>query len=153
MMDYILIEIINLIISPAFLVLVLIIVALRKAIKFVPQNRAYVVQRFGKFKVVLEAGLNFIVPFIDQVAADRSLKEQAADIPEQSAITKDNISLFVRMKCNVNLDNTVGGNYSNDSQYTMLKTMFENRPHVEFNDITKEMKLTEKVWRIKVKLS
>jgi hypothetical protein len=66
---------------------------------------------------------------------------------------KDNVSLFVRMKCNVNLDNTVGGNYSNDSQYTMLKTMFENRPHVEFNDITKEMKLTEKVWRIKVKLS
>ena len=95
MIESIIIEVIDLILSPAFLVLVLVILALRKAIKFVPQNRAYVVQRFGKFKVVLEAGLNFIVPFIDQVAADRSLKEQAADIPEQSAITKDNISLSV----------------------------------------------------------
>ena len=95
MIDTIIFSILDFIISPAFVLLVLIIVALRKAIKFVPQNRAYVVQRFGKFKVVLEAGLNFIVPFIDQVAADRSLKEQAADIPEQSAITKDNISLSV----------------------------------------------------------
>ena len=43
----------------------------------------------------MEAGLNFIVPFIDTVAANRSLKEQAGDVPEQSAITKDNITLSV----------------------------------------------------------
>ena len=95
MIENIVLDVIEFILSLPFLLLVLIIVSLRKAIKFVPQNRAYVVQRFGKFKIVLDAGLNFIVPFIDQVAADRSLKEQAADIPEQSAITKDNISLSV----------------------------------------------------------
>ena len=55
MIESIIIEVIDFIIAPAFVVLVLVIVALRKAIKFVPQNRAYVVQRFGKFKVVLEA--------------------------------------------------------------------------------------------------
>lgn len=78
-----------------FFLLVLVIVVLKSAIKFVPQNRAWLVERFGKYQSTKEAGLNFIVPFIDQIAADRSLKEQAVDIPSQSAITKDNISLSV----------------------------------------------------------
>ena len=76
-------------------VLVLAIVVLKSCIKFVPQNRAYVIERFGKFHSTREAGLNFIWPIIDRVAADRSLKEQAIDVPSQSAITKDNISLSV----------------------------------------------------------
>ena len=77
------------------LVLVLIVIGLKSSIKFVPQNRAYVVERFGKFQSTKEAGLNFILPFIDRISADRSLKEKAVDVPEQSAITKDNISLSV----------------------------------------------------------
>jgi regulator of protease activity HflC (stomatin/prohibitin superfamily) len=77
------------------LVLVFVVVLLKTSIKFVPQNRAYVVERFGKFQSTKEAGLNFIVPFIDRISADRSLKEKAVDVPEQSAITKDNISLSV----------------------------------------------------------
>jgi regulator of protease activity HflC (stomatin/prohibitin superfamily) len=77
------------------LVLILIVIGLKSSIKFVPQNRAYVVERFGKFQSTKEAGLNFILPFIDRISADRSLKEKAVDVPEQSAITKDNISLSV----------------------------------------------------------
>lgn len=74
---------------------VLAIVLVKQSIKFVPQNRAYVVERFGKYNKSMEAGLNFLVPFIDKVAYDRSLKEQAVDVPSQSAITRDNISLVV----------------------------------------------------------
>jgi regulator of protease activity HflC (stomatin/prohibitin superfamily) len=77
------------------LVLVLIVIGLKSSIKFVPQNRAYVIERFGKYQTTKEAGLNFILPFIDRISADRSLKEKAVDVPEQSAITKDNISLSV----------------------------------------------------------
>lgn len=77
------------------LVLVFVVVLLKTSIKFVPQNRAYVIERFGKYQSSKEAGLNFIIPFIDRISADRSLKEQAVDVPEQSAITKDNISLSV----------------------------------------------------------
>jgi regulator of protease activity HflC (stomatin/prohibitin superfamily) len=72
-----------------------VVVLLKTSIKFVPQNRAYVIERFGKYQSTKEAGLNFIVPFIDRISADRSLKEKAVDVPEQSAITKDNISLSV----------------------------------------------------------
>jgi regulator of protease activity HflC (stomatin/prohibitin superfamily) len=74
---------------------VLAIILVKSSIKFVPQNRAFVVERFGKFNKSMVAGLNFLVPFIDKVAYDRSLKEQAVDVPSQAAITRDNISLVV----------------------------------------------------------
>jgi len=76
-------------------ILVLVIVILKSSIIFVPQNRAYMIERFGKYQSTREAGLNFIIPFIDRIGADRSLKEQAVDVPSQSAITRDNISLSV----------------------------------------------------------
>ena len=75
--------------------LIFILVLLKKSIIFVPQNRAWLIERFGKYQATREAGLNFIIPFVDRIAADRSLKEQAVDVPSQSAITKDNITLSV----------------------------------------------------------
>lgn len=75
--------------------LVVIIVALVKSVILVPQNRAWIIERFGRFTTTKEAGLGFIIPFVDRIAGDRSLKEQAVDVPSQSAITKDNITLSV----------------------------------------------------------
>jgi len=74
---------------------VLVFVLAKSSVKFVPQNRAFVVERFGKYNKTMLAGLNFLVPFIDKVAYDRSLKEHAYDVPSQAAITRDNISLVV----------------------------------------------------------
>ena len=74
---------------------VLLLFFIKTSVKFVPQNRAFIVERFGKYNKTMEAGLNMMVPFIDKVAYDRSLKEQAFDVPSQGAITKDNISLVV----------------------------------------------------------
>jgi regulator of protease activity HflC (stomatin/prohibitin superfamily) len=88
-------NLLNALLSPLGFFLLLVIIMLRMGIKFVPQNRAFVVERFGKYHSTKEAGLNFIIPFIDRIAADRSLKEQAIDVPSQGGITKDNISLSV----------------------------------------------------------
>ncbi len=74
---------------------ILVVIVLRAAVKFVPQNTAVVVERFGKYNKTMEAGLNFLVPLIDRVAYTQTLKEQAYDVPSQSAITRDNISLVV----------------------------------------------------------
>lgn len=74
---------------------VLVLIIVKFSVKFVPQNRAYVVERFGKYNKTMEAGLNFLVPFMDKVGHDRNLKEQAVDVPSQSSITRDNISLVV----------------------------------------------------------
>ena len=88
-------ELINIVFSFWGGLAIVLLVLLKTSIKFVPQNRAYVIERFGKYRISLTAGLNFIMPFIDRIAYDRSLKEQAIDVPSQSAITKDNIGLTV----------------------------------------------------------
>ena len=64
----------------------------------------------------------------------------------------DNLSIYIKMKCNITLDNTIG-NYTNKSEYDILKNMFEDKVDVNFNDSTKDMNLKEKVWRIKIKLA
>jgi regulator of protease activity HflC (stomatin/prohibitin superfamily) len=71
------------------------LVVLRATIKSVPHNTTLVVERFGKYHKTMTAGLNFLVPFTDRVAYERTLKEQAIDVPGQSAITQDNIALTV----------------------------------------------------------
>ncbi|MDC0434726.1 paraslipin [bacterium] len=74
---------------------IVLVFILNSSVKFVPQNTALVVERFGKFRTTLTAGLRFIFPFIDRIAYKVSLKELALDVPSQSAITKDNITLTV----------------------------------------------------------
>jgi len=85
----------SLISSPWVWITIIVLFTLKKGIYFVPQNRGYVIYTLGKYDKTLSAGLNFIIPFVQSVAADRNLKEQSLDISSQSAITKDNISLNI----------------------------------------------------------
>jgi regulator of protease activity HflC (stomatin/prohibitin superfamily) len=62
-------------------------------VKFVPQQTAWIVERMGKFSRVLEPGLALLIPVIDRIAYVKSLKENAMEIPSQSAITADNVTL------------------------------------------------------------
>lgn len=61
----------------------------------VPQQIAWVVERLGKFHKTLEPGLHFLVPFVDRVAYAHSLKEVTIPIPNQQAITKDNVTISI----------------------------------------------------------
>ncbi|CAN6670426.1 hypothetical protein TRVA0_043S00298 [Trichomonascus vanleenenianus] len=62
-------------------------------IRFVPQQTAWVVERMGKFHRILEPGLAILMPFLDRIKYVKSLKESAVEIPSQSAITADNVTL------------------------------------------------------------
>ncbi|KAH7275876.1 Synaptotagmin-like protein 2 [Fusarium solani] len=62
-------------------------------VRFVPQQTAWIVERMGKFNRILDPGLAILVPFIDRIAYVKSLKEVAIEIPSQSAITADNVTL------------------------------------------------------------
>ena len=66
-----------------------------RAVKVVPQQNAWVVERLGKYHASLAPGLNFLVPFIDKVAYKHSLKEIPLDVPSQVCITRDNTQLQV----------------------------------------------------------
>ena len=66
-----------------------------KAIRVVPQQHAWVVERLGRFFAVLEPGLNFVIPFVDRVAYRHDLREIPLDVPSQICITRDNTQLQV----------------------------------------------------------
>src|SRR5512143_880627 len=79
----------------ALLVLVAAVIFIIKALKVVPQQNAWVVERLGRFHAVLSPGLNVVIPFIDSVSYKHSLKEVPLDVPSQVCITKDNTQLQV----------------------------------------------------------
>ncbi|XP_047514411.1 stomatin-like protein 2, mitochondrial [Pieris napi] len=64
-------------------------------IMFVPQQEAWIVERMGKFHRLLEPGLNLLWPIVDKIKYVQSLKEIAIDVPKQSAITSDNVTLSI----------------------------------------------------------
>ena len=145
---------------------VLIIILVKFSIKFVPQNRAVVVERFGKFNKTMVAGLNVLFPFIDKVAYNLSLKEHAYDVPSQAAITKDNISLVVDGVLYLKLLDAYKASYGVDNyvyavtqlaQTTMrseigkidLDKTFEERESLNIN-IVNAINLASEPWGVQV---
>ena len=78
-----------------FFILALVIVFVIEGVRVVPQQSAWVVERLGRFHVILQPGLNVIIPFVDRVAYEHSLKEVPLDVPEQVCISRDNTQLSV----------------------------------------------------------
>ncbi|GLU31705.1 stomatin-like protein [Trinickia caryophylli] len=75
--------------------LVVVIVIAAQTIKIVPQQHAWVVERFGRYHATLAPGLNMVLPFVDRVAYKHVLKEIPLDVPAQVCITRDNTQLQV----------------------------------------------------------
>ena len=75
----------------AFIVIVLLI----KTAVIVPQRIEYIVERLGKYNKSLSAGFHILIPFLDNVAYKRTLKEEVLDIASQDCITTDNVSVSV----------------------------------------------------------
>ncbi|TGL53936.1 paraslipin [Leptospira wolffii] len=76
----------------AFIALIYLV---RKTFIVVPQNYSFVVERLGVFRGALGAGFHFLIPILDKVRYKQNLKEIAIDIPPQTCITKDNVSILV----------------------------------------------------------
>ena len=79
----------------ALVLLVIVVIFIVRTLKIVPQQNAWVVERLGKYHSTLTPGLNFLLPFVDNVAYKHSLKEIALDVPSQVCITRDNTQLQV----------------------------------------------------------
>ncbi len=77
------------------LVLLFVVVLLGRTVRIIPQARAGIVERFGKYKQTLPAGLNIVVPFIDRVRYLIDLREQVVSFPPQPVITEDNLVVSI----------------------------------------------------------
>jgi len=74
---------------------ILVIITMVNTARIVPQKKAFIVERLGKYSRTLSAGFHILIPFMDRVAYKHSLKEVAVDVPPQMCITNDNIAVEV----------------------------------------------------------
>jgi len=79
----------------AVLFFLFVALVLVKTVRIVPQARAGIVERFGKYKETLPAGLNVVVPFVDRVRYLIDLREQVVSFPPQPVITEDNLVVSI----------------------------------------------------------
>jgi regulator of protease activity HflC (stomatin/prohibitin superfamily) len=77
------------------LLLVFVVLVLAKTIRIIPQARAGIVERFGKYKTTLQPGLNVVTPFVDRVRYVIDMREQVVSFPPQPVITEDNLVVSI----------------------------------------------------------
>ena len=79
----------------SFFAFIVIITLITYTVRIIPQSNAYVVERLGAYHRTLERGLHFVIPILDRVAGNVSLKEQVYDFAPQPVITKDNVTMMI----------------------------------------------------------
>ncbi|WP_375405798.1 SPFH domain-containing protein [uncultured Amnibacterium sp.] len=82
-------------IALAIVVVIFVIVVLARAIRVIPQARAGVVERLGRYHKTLLPGLNLLVPFVDKLRPLLDLREQVVSFPPQPVITEDNLVVSI----------------------------------------------------------
>ena len=74
-----------------------------KGVRIVPQGYKWIVQRLGKYHTTLSPGLNFVIPYVDEVAYKVTTKDIVLDIPSQEVITRDNAVILMNAVAYINL--------------------------------------------------
>ncbi|RWU12179.1 paraslipin [Pseudidiomarina gelatinasegens] len=72
-----------------------VIIIVLKSARIVPQRSNYVIERLGKYNRTLDSGFHFLIPFIDKVAYQHTLKEEVIDVERQACVTRDNIQVGI----------------------------------------------------------
>ena len=71
--------------------IIFVVVTLARAVRIIPQARAGIVERLGRYHSTLNPGLHLVIPFIDRLLPTIDLREQVVSFPSQSVITEDNL--------------------------------------------------------------
>ena len=76
-------------------VVALIVIVLARTIRIVPQARAGIVERLGRYHRTLDAGVALVIPFVDRLKPLIDLREQVVSFPPQPVITEDNLTVNI----------------------------------------------------------
>jgi regulator of protease activity HflC (stomatin/prohibitin superfamily) len=130
-----------------FLVMVLLIIGFILSMfgtRIVPHQEVWVVQRLGRFKRRLQPGLNWIIPTIDQVVYRHSLKEEAIDVPEQTAITQDNVSVILDGVVYIKIFDPVAASYGVKNPLHALTQLVQTTMRSEIGKIALDKTFEER---------
>lgn len=125
----------------AFIVLAIFVYA---GIKIVPQQQVWIVERLGRFNRQIEAGLHLIVPFMDRIAYRHTLKERAIDVMEQTAITRDNVTLHIDGIIYVRIINPKDASYGVENPYYAVTQLAQTSMRSAIGKITLDKTFEER---------
>ena len=109
--------------SSLIVILIVVVAAffiLRTTIRVVPQQRAWVVERLGKYHAVLQPGLNFIIPFLDRIAFRFDMREVPMEVPAQVCISFDNTTMTVDGVLYLQITDSVKAAYGSSNPFTAV---------------------------------
>ena len=78
-----------------WIILIVILLVIVLGVRIIPQSTAKVIERLGSYHATMQTGVHYVIPFIDRVANDVTLKEIVKDFAPQPVITKDNVTMQI----------------------------------------------------------
>ncbi|MFN7039491.1 MAG: SPFH domain-containing protein [Alphaproteobacteria bacterium] len=132
--------------STVFLIIIMLFIALviYRGIKIVPQQEAWILERLGRYDRTLQPGLNLIIPFIDNIAYKHTLKEQAMNVAEQTAITNDNVSLVLDGVLYVKIIDPVAASYGISNPFYAITQLAQTAMRSEIGKMTMDKTFEER---------
>lgn len=122
----------------------IIVLTVWKGVKIVPQQEAWVIENFGRFDKVLEPGLNLLIPYVQRVAYRHSLKEEAIDVQQQTAITRDNVTLNIDGVLYVKIIDASKASYGVSDPYYAVMQLAQTTMRSEIGKMTLDQTFEER---------
>ncbi len=104
-------------------VVAVIVVALTRTVRVVPQSTAGVVERFGRYHRTLGAGRNVVVPLVDRIRATVDLREQVVSFPPQPVTTRDKLVVSVDLVVRFQVVNARNATYEVANYVTAVEQL------------------------------
>jgi len=115
-----------------------------KGIRIVPQQSVWIVEKLGKFDRTLEPGLSFLIPYVESVTYKHSLKEYAMDVQEQTAITRDNVTLLIDGLIYLKIIDPVHASYGVSNPVFAVTQLAQTTMRSEIGKLTMEAAFEER---------
>ena len=126
------------------LIIILAVVVIVRSVRIVPQQRAWVVERLGKFHSVLTSGIQVIVPMFDRVAYRFDMREIPLDVPEQVCITRDNTRLSVDGVLYYQITNAQNAAYGTNNVIAAVVQLVQTTMRAEVGKLTLDECLSQR---------
>lgn len=93
-----------------------------RCVRMVPQRKAYIVERLGKYHHTLGPGFHVLIPYLDRIAYIQDLREEAIEVPPQECFTRDNVRIEVDGIVYISVQNPVNASYGiTDYRYAAIQ--------------------------------
>jgi regulator of protease activity HflC (stomatin/prohibitin superfamily) len=126
------------------LILVFAFVTIMRAVRIVPQQQSWIVERLGRYHATLKPGMQIIVPFFDRVSYKFDMREIPMDVPEQVCITKDNTRLSVDGVLYYQITNAQNAAYGTNDVITAVVQLVQTTMRAEVGKLALDECLSQR---------